>query len=91
LAENTSASAMKRDAVKIKSWSKKATSKEEESNSQIEEETKNKKKKLTKKEMLKVMGKKTMKKIHSLTAELPRKKKLSDYRLKQNYWPDCSD
>ncbi|KAJ3370292.1 hypothetical protein HDU91_006345 [Kappamyces sp. JEL0680] len=70
-----------KDSVGMKSWSKAATQKEKPKDS-VETTPKEP---LSKKQKI---SKQAFKKVHSLKAEAPRKKKISLYRLKQNYWPD---
>ena len=93
---------MKKDKVGKKSWSKEATKgkcceeKEMEISSLKDKDQANlnsvagthSQKNIPK---AKKFAQPTFKRIHTLRAEAPRKKKLSKYRLRQNYWPEHLD
>lgn len=80
------------------SWSKKATMKKKSNTCQdqygervetfAKEETKETANPIPAVSKRQKIAKQTFKKVHSLTAVPPRKKKVSTFRRKQEYWPD---
>ena len=94
----------KRDAMAKVSWSKKATMKKKPNSTQElygertvetvetfakqEKETKETAKAIPAVSKRQKIAKQTFKKVHSLKAVPPRKKKVSTFRRKQEYWPD---
>jgi hypothetical protein len=88
---------MKKDKVGKKSWSKEATGKCEEKEISLKDKDQANLNSvagtLSQKNIPKAkkIAQPTFKRIHTLRAEAPRKKKLSKYRLRQNYWPEHLD